>query len=151
MKTISKETYRARKLRKDQTDFERLLWQLLRNKGCGGIKFRRQQPIGQYIVDFVSYECMLVVELDGGQHNAEDAAAYDSVRTTYLEALGYRVLRFWNNEVAGNIDGVFEAIQSAVPSPQPSPPGRGSKKVDASLREREQTQTSQWTSKDTEV
>lgn len=88
-------------------------------------KFRRQQPVGPYIIDFVSYETKLIVELDGGQHNAANVMTYDTARSAYLQELGYTVLRFWNNDVIENLDGVCAKIQSAIPSPQPSPPGEG--------------------------
>ena len=88
--------------------------------------FRRQVRLGRYIVDFASYRAKLVIEIDGGQH-AEQAVA-DAERTRFLEAKGYRVVRFWNNEVLMNIDGVLEAIQHALttpPPPDPSPQGGG--------------------------
>ena len=114
MRTLPKDIFQARTLRKNQTPAEGLVWQQLRAKRFEGIKFRRQQPIGQYIVDFVSYEKKLVIEIDGGQHNEEKGIQYDIERTTYLECLGYKVLRFWNNEVVENLDGVFEKIRSEM-------------------------------------
>lgn len=104
----------AKRLRRDMTDAERTLWSVLRARQMEGAKFRRQQPVGTYIVDFLCAEAMLVVEVDGGQHVEER----DSGRTADLEALGYCVIRFWNHEVLGNLDGVREAIRSALaPSP----------------------------------
>lgn len=99
----------ARNLRNNSTDTECLLWRYLRNSQIEGIKFRRQQPIETYIVDFVSFEKRLVIELDGGQHvnNSE----YDEQRSVCLRANGFVVLRFWNNEVIENIDGVLEVIR----------------------------------------
>ena len=91
-----------------------------------GLKFRRQQPIGPYVVDFVSFERRLVVEVDGGHHDQPDVRVADTERTLWIERNGYRVLRFWNNEVLGNLEGVWERISIEVergrsPSPQPSP------------------------------
>ncbi|MEZ5696704.1 MAG: DUF559 domain-containing protein [Sphingomonadaceae bacterium] len=99
-------TQRARQLRRDSTDVERKLWSRLRNRGLCNLKFRRQAAIGPYYVDFLCHDRRLVVELDGGQHSAEAEAA----RTAYLAGKGYRVIRFWNNEVSENIDGVLERI-----------------------------------------
>jgi very-short-patch-repair endonuclease len=114
---------RARRLRKDMTDAERQLWQKLRGRQTGG-RFRRQAPIGPYIVDFVAFDHRLVVELDGGQHAEPEQADHDQRRTAFLEVEGFRVLRFWNNEVLGNTEGVLEsildAIQLAGAAPSPS-------------------------------
>jgi len=96
----------ARKLRRNATDAESKLWQHLRNRQLGGLKFRRQATVGYYVADFLCAEKRLIVELDGGQHTAEG----DAKRTDQLGALGYRVLRFWNNETLGNTDAVLEAI-----------------------------------------
>lgn len=111
----------AKFLRKNQTDVERRLWYVLRNRQLSGYKFRRQHPFLPYVVDFVCLECKLVIEVDGGQH--ADTATQDKVRTIFLQDLGYRVLRFWNNEVIENLDGVLTVILAALvnPSPQPSP------------------------------
>ncbi len=87
----------ARRLRKHPTDAERLLWRHLRLRQLGGYKFRRQQPLGPYIVDFVCLAKRLIVEVDGGQH--AEQAEEDAQRTAWLEAQGFRVLRFWNTEV----------------------------------------------------
>ncbi len=86
----------------------------MKNKQPEGIKFRRQQPIGPYIVDFVSFERKLVVEVDGGQHNEKDGMAKDDKRTKWLEAEGFQVLRFWNNDVVTNIEGVLENIRAVL-------------------------------------
>ncbi len=102
----------ARSLRQNQTDAEKLLWSKLRRKQFG--KFRRQQPLEPYIVDFVCFEHRLVIELDGGQHNDMQTIQKDARRTGLLEYQGYRVLRFWNNDVLSNIDGVLEKIQEAM-------------------------------------
>ena len=107
---------RAKELRSKQTDAEKIFWSRLRAKRFLGIKFKRQQPLGKYIVDFISFEKMLIVELDGGQHNMQKGIAYDDVRTRYLKDLGYTVLRFWNNDVIRNIDEVLERIRLSIPS-----------------------------------
>ena len=101
----------ARRLRRNSTDAERALWLLLRDRRLDGIKFRRQVPIGPYVVDFASIRHRLVVELDGGQH--ADSLA-DRRREALLAAEGWRVLRFWNNEALSNKDGLLEAIQIAL-------------------------------------
>ncbi len=100
----------ARRLRRRQTDVERLLWSRLRDRRLGGWKFRRQMPIGSHVVDFCCPDAWLVVELDGGQHSREDALTRDSRRTAALEAGGYLVARFWNREVIENLDGVCATI-----------------------------------------
>lgn len=97
----------ARKLRRDQTDAEKLLWSKLRNRQLEDAKFVRQFPIGPYVADFACRSLRLVVELDGGQH-AESLA--DAERTRVIESMGYRVIRFWNNDVLSNIEGVLEVI-----------------------------------------
>jgi very-short-patch-repair endonuclease len=113
---------RARQLRQNPTDAERKLWQRLRTLPSAA-HFRRQATIGPYFVDFACNSHRLVIEIDGGQH-AENAA--DRERTRDLNARGYRVLRSWNNDVLGNIDGVLEiiigALRVAAPTPDPSPP-----------------------------
>jgi very-short-patch-repair endonuclease len=119
----------ARQLRKNSTDAEKLIWNNLRNRSLEGVKFRRQQSFGPYIVDFIAAEKKLVIELDGGQHAANKVL--DKDRDQYIESEGYRVLRFWNNEVLQNTEGVLERIRQEIlkdaPSPRPSPPdGRGS-------------------------
>jgi very-short-patch-repair endonuclease len=101
---------RARALRAAQTEVERRLWQRLRNRQRHGAKFRRQHPIGPYIADFFCLDAGLVIELDGSQHGEEPAQRVDQRRTEYLANQGYHVLRFWNEEVLDNIDGVLEEI-----------------------------------------
>ena len=96
----------ARNLRKNKTREEDILWQLLRNRQFMGLKFKRQFPIGNYIVDFVCEEKKLVIEIDGGQHNIPDNVRADEVRTNYINSKGYRVVRFWNNDINQNIEGV---------------------------------------------
>jgi very-short-patch-repair endonuclease len=104
-------THTARKLRNNPTKAEVVLWNALKTKQIEGVKFRRQQPIEGFIVDLVSLEKRIVIELDGGQHN-EDGAR-DAWRDKILEANGFRVVRFWNNEVLRNLDGVVEVIRTA--------------------------------------
>ncbi|HNB26135.1 MAG TPA: DUF559 domain-containing protein [Alphaproteobacteria bacterium] len=99
---------RARQLRATQTDVERLLWLRLRDRRLNGAKFRRQVPLGPYIVDFVCMDSRLVIELDGSQH--ADQTSYDAARTDFLKSQGYRVLRFWNNELLENEQGVLTTI-----------------------------------------
>ena len=111
-------TTRARSLRTGMTDAEHLLWQSLRRKQLSSHRFRRQHPIGPYIADFVCIELKLIIELDGGQH--QDQIAYDHQRDTFLQARGWRVLRFWNNEVLGNLSGVLERIVECLAVAPPS-------------------------------
>ena len=118
---------RARTMRAEPTKAERRLWWHLRHRlAMESTHFRRQVHLGRYIVDFVSHDARLIIEVDGGQHDTQSGR--DVERTRFLESQGYRVLRFWNNEVLGNIDGVLELIQStiaATPTPDPSPQGGG--------------------------
>jgi very-short-patch-repair endonuclease len=111
---------RARHLRKNQTDVEKKLWSRLRARQLAGVKFRRQYPIGHFIVDFCCFEQRLVVELDGGQHAVQ---LHADQRSSSIVAHGYRVLRFCDNEVIENINGVLERIAEALTLP--SPKGRG--------------------------
>ncbi|MBB6017648.1 endonuclease domain-containing protein [Deinococcus radiopugnans] len=108
-RNVTRGTLRARELRRDQTPTEHRLWRALRGRFLNA-KFRRQWPIAGYIVDFVCFEARLIVELDGSQHAEDAARAYDEARTQVLEAGGFKVLRFWNNEVSSNLRGVLEAI-----------------------------------------
>ena len=110
-------TARARSLRKRSTDAEQRLWHRLRNRQLGGHKFRRQQPIGHYVVDCFCLERALVIEVDGGQHAQQWRR--DAARTAWLERQGLRVLRFWNNEVLGNTEAVLAAILSALDGDRP--------------------------------
>jgi very-short-patch-repair endonuclease len=112
---------KARQLRRDSTDAERHLWQKLKGRRLSGYKFVRQAPIGPYIVDFCCREKRLVIELDGGQHS--DQARADARRTKQLEALGDRVVRFWNDQVMTNTDAILLEILTMLnhPSPHPSP------------------------------
>ena len=114
---------RARAMRASPTDAERKLWWHLRHRlSAPGTHFRRQVRLGPYIADFASHSAKLVIEVDGGQH--AERLELDVARTRFLESEGYRVLRFWNNDVLRNIDGVLEVIQRAIaatPTPNPSP------------------------------
>ncbi|SEF19912.1 Very-short-patch-repair endonuclease [Variovorax sp. NFACC28] len=112
---------RARSLRATPTDAEAMLWHHLRDRRMANQKFRRQRPIGPYFADFACLEAKLIVELDGGQH--AEAVAYDENRTRFMEAQGYRVLRFWNHEVLTQTDVVRERILQALQedSPHPNP------------------------------
>ena len=107
----------ARQLRREQTDVERKLWFALRDRRFHTLKFRRQQPIGPYVVDFVSFEAKLVIELDGGQHGLSTNEAADRARTKRLETDGFRAIRFWNSELIENFDGVLDAIARALGLP----------------------------------
>jgi ATP-dependent helicase HrpA/adenine-specific DNA-methyltransferase len=102
----------AKRLRRNMTDAELLLWSKLRRHQIHGLMFRHQTSIGHYIVDFACLTIKLIIEVDGGQHNINKAA--DERRTRWLEARGYRVMRFWNNEVLQNLDGVLEVIWRAT-------------------------------------
>jgi lipoate-protein ligase B/very-short-patch-repair endonuclease len=117
----------AREMRSNATDAESLIWRLVRNRQIAGAKFRRQHPIGRYILDFYCEDLQLAIELDGGQH--ADQIEHDESRSAWLEARGIRVLRFWNNDALSNAEGVLEAIYREMisnrpPSPQPSPAPR---------------------------
>ena len=127
-KARKRPTARSRDLRLNATEAERRLWARLSARQLAGTRFNRQLPIGPFICDFVSRAAKLVIEVDGGQHAAQEEA--DAQRTAYLRAQGYRVVRFWNNDVLENIDGVVETIERIlITSPPPAPPanGRGDK------------------------
>jgi lysyl-tRNA synthetase class 2 len=118
----------ARRLRRTQTDAERVLWFRLRDRRLNGWKFRRQVPIDRYVADFCCRDAHLIIELDGGQHAV--ATERDAKRTAVLETCGYHVMRFWNNDVLKNTDGVLEAISEVLeqlsqsaPHPDPLPNG----------------------------
>jgi very-short-patch-repair endonuclease len=111
----------ARRLRREMTDAERKLWQALRANRFRGVGFRRQAPLGPNIADFVCHALKLVIEVDGGQHSG---SGHDERRNAWMATEGYKVLRFWNNEVLGNLEGVLDRIGreiAATPPPQPSP------------------------------
>ena len=107
----------ARELRSEPTEAEKYLWQMLRYKSLG-LKFRRQAVIGRYIVDFVSYEKRLIIEVDGGQHSDNHK---DVSRDKWLREQGFEVLRFWNHDVLGNLEGVYQRIEEYLNAPLPCP------------------------------
>ncbi len=109
----------VRTLRKDQTDPEALLWRRLRRRQVGGYKFRRQHQVGLYICDFASLDGRLIVELDGSQHLNQ--VAYDARRDRFLTSAGFRVLRFWNDDVVAKADDVLDTIYHALQA-QMTPP-----------------------------
>ena len=104
--------HRAGELRKEPTPAEQKLWAYLRGKKLNGVRFRRQHAIGQYIVDFCSIKAKLIIELDGSQHLEQEE--YDLERTSYLESQGYKVVRFWNNDVMNDVHSVIRAIDIAL-------------------------------------
>jgi len=110
----------ARRLRRNQTDAERTLWFRLRDRRLGGWKFQRQFPIDRFVVDFFCADAHLIVELDGGQHAVRTET--DTQRTRIPEAMGYLVLRYCNNDVMQNLDGVLEDIHTALERHSPEPP-----------------------------
>ena len=125
---------RARQLRGDQTDAERKLWRRLRVLKTDGFHFRRQVPIDHLIVDFACFSARLVIEVDGGQHNWEAGRHADEARDAHLHRYGFTVLRFWNNEVMANPEGVMERVRgildreerpAARQPPTPTPPRKG--------------------------
>lgn len=113
----------AKKLRKDSTEAEKRLWSKLRAKQLAGFKFRRQQPLGPYVVDFINFEKRLIIEVDGGQHALQKER--DNERDCWLNERGFEVLRYWNNEIIDNLDGVLEAILKVLTSPSPNPSRKG--------------------------
>ena len=104
----------ARILRKNQTLQEAQMWKYLKNSQIQGLKFRRQYPIGEYIVDFMCKEIKLIIEIDGGQHNNPSNIEYDKKRTKFLEAKGYKIIRFWNCDIDKNIEGVYQRILEEI-------------------------------------
>ena len=104
----------ARELRKNSTIQERRLWNILKNRQFHNLKFKRQQPIGNYIVDFICKEAKIIIEVDGGQHNEKENIELDKIRTEFLESKGYKVIRFWNNEVYENIEGVIKRLEKEL-------------------------------------
>lgn len=113
---------KAQSLRRNSTDAEKLLWQKIRNRQLSGYKFKRQFPIGPYAADFVCIEKMLIIEVDGGQHNEDEK---DKIRTTYLQKRGYEVIRFWNNDILKNIEGVVDTLSRKLQSPFSRSAGEG--------------------------
>lgn len=126
-KGYNRPTARSRELRRNATEAERKLWRLLSARKLAGVRFNRQFPIGQFICDFASRERRLVIEIDGGHH--AQTSEYDARRTRFLEAQGYRVIRFWNSDVLDDIEGVLQVIKQVLenmPSPCPSRRREGS-------------------------
>ena len=113
---------RSRDLRRNATDAERKLWKHLRQKQLDGIHFRRQVPIGPYFADFLSHQHKLIIELDGGQHGSPDQIDYDEERRAHLNNQGFKVLRFWNNDVMSNLEGVLTSIRVAIKERDRLPP-----------------------------
>ena len=122
---------KSRQLRKNMTPQERKLWDIIKNRQFFGYRFRRQFPLSQYIVDFICREKKIIIEIDGGQHNEIKNIQYDNKRTEYLISEGYKVLRFWNNDIDKNIGGVYETLKEVfeiggnITPPQPSPSREG--------------------------
>jgi len=110
---------RARTLRQNMTEVERRLWQILRSHQINGYRFRRQVPIGRYIADFAYHEARLIVEIDGGRHDR--SSPRETERSEFLQSEGYRVLRFWNNEVRENLDGLQQTILDELRRATPTP------------------------------
>ena len=112
----------ARYLRKNQTEQERKLWNLIKNKQFYNYKFLRQYVIGRYIVDFICREKKIIIEIDGGQHNENSTIDYDKERSIYLNSIGYTVIRFWNNEIDNNIEGVYSKLEQVFDIKNQHPP-----------------------------
>jgi very-short-patch-repair endonuclease len=123
----------ARKLRRDATDAERRLWSALRDRRLDGYRFRRQYPIGPFIVDFACTKERVIVEADGGQHSDSNT---DGHRTAWLESRGWRVIRFWNNEITNNAEGVIDAILRELSGEDPHPAAASLRPPSPALRER---------------
>ena len=110
----SKNLQHAKDMRSNQTPFEHILWEVLRANKFENLKFKRQVLIGNYIADFVCEVKKLIIELDGSQHGDNQIISYDNARTKYFNACGYNVLRFWNNDVLNNLEGVCEVIRNNI-------------------------------------
>jgi very-short-patch-repair endonuclease len=121
---LQKQNCLTRQLRVRQTETEAILWSKLRDRKFEGTKIRRQQQINSYIVDFVSLEEKIIIEVDGGQHNEEASIKKDDLRTNTLEKEGYQVLRFWNSDVTDNLDGVLNKIKEALDNIREAREGR---------------------------
>jgi very-short-patch-repair endonuclease len=118
----NKARLRARRLRRTTTDAEKRLWYRLRKLDLDGSHFRRQVPIGPYIADFACMAARLVIEVDGSQHASDCTVAHDERRTRWLMKEGYRVLRFWNNDLVRNMDGIMETVYAALYGSTAAPP-----------------------------
>ena len=108
---MNKLTILAKQLRQNQTPQEQKLWNIIRNHKFNNLKFKRQQPIGKYIVDFLCKDIKLIIEIDGGQHNTPENILTDAQRTQFLQSKGYKVIRFWNNEIDNNLEGVYLELE----------------------------------------
>ncbi len=104
----------ARKLRKNQTPQERKMWNLLRNRQFHNLEFRRQFPMENYVADFLCKKEKIIIEIDGSQHNLEENILKDELRTKFFETKGYRIIRFWNNDIDNNIEGVFLELEKFI-------------------------------------
>ena len=109
--TLKDNLEKAKELRKNMTPQERKLWNILRNHQFYGYEIRRQYPIDKYIVDFICRQKKIIIEIDGGQHNQIEAIEYDKKRSSDLSKLGYKVIRFWNNDIDKNLNGVYKILQ----------------------------------------
>lgn len=114
MKELSVQRKRARTLRKNQTEAENKLWYFLRNRRFFNLKFKRQHPIGNYIADFYCHEQLLIIEVDGGHHAEALQKEWDDERTAFLKEQGCKVIRFWNDDVFNDIEGVLEALRLEI-------------------------------------
>ena len=123
---------KARTLRHQPTPAEAQLWQCLRNRQLSGYKFRRQYPVGEYIADFACITAGVIVELDGNHHADPEQHAYDDVRTLFLQTAGFRILRFWNNQILDDLPTVLQTIEHSLHSPSPALRERGGRGVRAS-------------------
>jgi very-short-patch-repair endonuclease len=117
----------AQAMRREPTHAEKALWRQIRSRKLAGLKFRRQQPYGRYILDFYCPESKLAVELDGGQHDAPGTRDYDEARTKFLQEAGVRILRFWNSQVWDNLPWVLECIRREADTPHPNPLPKGAR------------------------
>jgi len=132
----------CRTLRREETDAEKKLWTILRNRKLAGVKFRRQFPVGGYILDFYAPEYGLGIEADGGQHYEDTKKQYDEVRTRELSKFGVEIVRFSDRDILTNIEGVYEAIKKAIEQKKDNPPHlyplpQGERKVQNSTKARD--------------
>ncbi|MBN8647718.1 MAG: endonuclease domain-containing protein [Caulobacterales bacterium] len=104
----------AKDLRKNLTKAEAIIWNYLKGKKIEGVKFRRQFPIGIYIVDFAAVEIKLIIEIDGATHSSDDRVKYDNARTQFLTSQGWKVIRVWNNDIYNNLNGILQSISQIV-------------------------------------
>ncbi|MBM3934611.1 MAG: endonuclease domain-containing protein [SAR202 cluster bacterium] len=139
MKTDKYLTELARDMRRSMTPAEFLLWKHINNRQLNGLKFRRQQPIQNYIADFACKEIKLIIELDGGQHSGPEAIVSDTKRTEHLEANGWKVVRFWNNDVTRNLEGVMAELIRITEKPALTGPDEASGPPLPQSRERNHT------------